>query len=330
VPVFISRKLLNETISPITAKAYQRSVGYFWAWVKITYKVRTRTYPVPVPWLVKFIQQHIDDGVPQKVSAQIAAGGNRAVASTLSLSSIRSILVPISIEHTIRGVTNNTRHPAIGFVIKRLKRRPDYKKRVFLPITADVLVKMLATCGNDLRGERDKAIMLVGFAGGGRRRSEIAGLTLKHLQKTDEGYIARIPNHKTRGFTHEPLIFPIFDNAAKQLDRWLASSGIKDGKVFRSIDKHGNISQHFDGQSVVRVLRVALERAGYPPRLYSAHSLRYGFMTQTAKERIALTDAMAISGHRNSEAATRYYRVGNIVDNPAAHLSAKIGIPVRK
>lgn len=324
---FISRKLLNETIDPKTAIQYSRDLAYFWAWAKYTYKTRKK-YPVPVTWIIKFIQQHIEGSVPKNVAENIVRAGKRSVGGKLSLTTVRSFLVPLSVEHVIRAVPNSTRHPAVSFLLARLKARPNLKKRTFLPITTDVLIKMLDTCGNDLRGERDRAVMLVGFAGGGRRRGEIAALRLNYLQKTDDGYIARLPSHKTFRFTHEPLMFPIFDNAAKQLDRWLTLSGIKDGKVFRAINKHGHILDHFDHQTVVVILRKALAKAGYPPKLYCGHSLRYGFITQTAKERISLTDAMAISGHRNPEAATRYYRPGNIIDNPAAHLSANIGIPI--
>lgn len=281
-------------------------------------------YPVPVTWIIKFVQQHIEGSVPRAIAQRIRRRRVRAVGEKLSLSTVRSFLVPLSVEHVIRAVPNSTRHPAVSFLVTRLRGRPNPKKRTFLPITTDILVKLLATCGDDLRGERDRAILLVGFAGGGRRIGEIAALKVSFLQKMEEGYIARLPTHKTYRFTHEPLTFPIFDKAAKQLDRWLAVSGVKDGKVFRAINKHGHILDHFTHQAVVWVLRKALAKAGLPPKLYCGHSLRYGFMTQTAKERISLTDAMAISGHRNPEAASRYYRPGNIVDNPAAHLSAHI------
>lgn len=49
-------------------------------------------------------------------------------------------------------------------------------------MTGGVLAKILATCATDsLRELRDRAILMVAFASGGRRRSEIAGLRVEQL-----------------------------------------------------------------------------------------------------------------------------------------------------
>lgn len=51
-----------------------------------------------------------------------------------------------------------------------------------MPITSDVLAKLLVTfASGSLRDLRDKAILMVAFASGGRRRSEIAGLRVELL-----------------------------------------------------------------------------------------------------------------------------------------------------
>ena len=69
------------------------------------------------------------------------------------------------------------------------------------------------------------------------------------------------------------------------LARWislLASHDIRSGKLFRGIDRHGNILDGCTGQTVYRLVRRAAERAGLDHSLYGAHSLRSGFATQAA------------------------------------------------
>ena len=63
----------------------------------------------------------------------------------------------------------------------RAKRRPR-KRKSAMSVTGAVLAMLLATCSTDsLKDIRDRAILMVGFASGGRRRSEIAGLRRDQL-----------------------------------------------------------------------------------------------------------------------------------------------------
>lgn len=83
-----------------------------------------------------------------------------------------------------RGLTGAFSSPALKSAIRlavravpRMRRRKSAKA-----ITGDVLAKLLATCATDnLRDLRDRAILMVAFASGGRRRSEIAGLRVEQL-----------------------------------------------------------------------------------------------------------------------------------------------------
>jgi integrase len=319
---------IQNSILPTTAKCYERDLKYFWIWARVAYGAKRAHYPVPLSWLISFVYEHIE-GLGENRVARMRVFRKSITGNKITLRTVRRFIAAVSIEHTIRGVTNTCRHPTFHFLIKRLRRRRGFKKRTFLPITADILVQLLNVCGNDLRGERDRALLLVAFAGGGRRRSEIGRLRIEHLERTHNGYIARMPEHKTFGYTEAPLVFPIFDNAARQLDRWLVKSGVKEGLVFRSIDKHGNVKDCYDIQATHHIVKKLIEKAGLPPALYGTHSLRSGFITQTARDGIPLTEAMAVSGHKTIEAALSYYRIGRILDNPAAHLSAGL-VSVRR
>lgn len=318
------RECLNDAVSPITAKLYKRDLSYFWAWARIANISDKATYPVPVSWLIEFTLDHIQGLSPKRI-ARLQECGHHPTGRPLSPKTISRILVPLSHEHKMRCLITPFVHPKYRFLNKRLLHRTQNVRIKPIPITIDVLIKLLNACSFDIRGHRDRALLMVGFAGGGRRRSELSALSIEHLSRIENGYIARLPEHKTAGITQEPLVFPIFDSAARQLDRWLNVSGIKSGPVFRSIHHSGRIlSKQMNGRLVSRVIKGLAERAGLPSQLITAHSLRSGFITEAAKQKIPLLEAMTISNHRSYDTAYGYYKPGCLADNPAAHMSAML------
>ena len=68
--------------------------------------------------------------------------------------------------------------------MKASGRTPQRKSRK--PVTRDVLDRLLATCsGSKAIDLRDRAILLVAFAAGGRRRSEVAALRHSQISVAD-------------------------------------------------------------------------------------------------------------------------------------------------
>ena len=103
--------------------------------------------------------------------------------------------------------------------------------------TANILRRLLAPIAGDLRGLRDRALLLVGFAGA-LRRSELAAIRLEHLEKTDRGIRLTLPHSKgdSAGAVTVPL--PYGDTElcpVHALGRWLQAAGLTDGPVFRRI-----------------------------------------------------------------------------------------------
>jgi len=104
-----------------------------------------------------------------------------------------------------------------------------------------ILERMVATCTDGLHGVRDKAILLVAFGSGGRRRSEIANFQAEDLRESEDGYILRLRKNKTdqEGDGND---VPVFGKAARALDTWLKASGVQSGHLFRGINNDGEIT----------------------------------------------------------------------------------------
>jgi integrase len=183
---------------------------------------------------------------------------------------------------------------------------------------------LLATCGEDLQGVRDRALLLFGWASGGRRRSEITAATFENVRRDGEGFIYELQVSKTnQSGSNDPKRFkPIQGAAAQALRVWygmLLAQGITSGKIFRGI-RHGRIVEDLRADAVRDIVRRRAKLADQPLGRLSAHSLRSGFVTEAGKQGIGLGDTMALTGHRSVQTVMGYYQSGEVGNNRGARL----------
>lgn len=110
---------------------------------------------------------------------------------------------------------------------------------------------------------------------------------------------------------------PLKGIAGEALQAWLTASGIVDGEIFRQVRKGGQLGEPLSPASVRDIVRKRAKLAGLP-EVFSAHSLRSGFVTEAAIQKVPLADTMAMTGHKSVASVVGYYRPSN--DNPAAKL----------
>src|SRR5690606_28185567 len=185
-------------------------------------------------------------------------------------------------------------------------------------VTGDILSRLLATCNSDsLRDIRDRAILMVAFASGGRRRSEIAGLRKEQLTQEEpiliDGDIPlpslsiHLGRTKTSGAENDEVVY-ITGRPVEALDAWLTAARIESGSVFRAIDRWGNVSRRsLDPKAINDIVKQRAETAGLDPRDFSAHGLRSGYLTEAANRGLPLAEAMEQSRRRSYQQASSYY-----------------------
>jgi integrase len=184
---------------------------------------------------------------------------------------------------------------------------------------------LLGTCQDDLPGIRDRALLLFGFASGGRRRSEIVAATLENVRRDgDGGFVFALNRAKglESGARASPDFKPIVGQAATALEAWLKElfrAKITEGAIFRRV-QDGRITEPLQDRRVYNIVR---QRAGLvepPLGKLSAHSLRSGFVTEAGRQNIPISAAMALTGHRSVQTFIRYYRSGEVAALAAARL----------
>jgi integrase len=146
-------------------------------------------------------------------------------------------------------------------------------------LTKEPLQAVLATCDDSPRGKRDRALLLFGWASGGRRRSESAGAAMENLRKVgSRGYLCILAYSKTNqdGKVNPADDKPIAGIAAAALEQWLEVSGITEGPIFRRILKGGRIlDEALDPTAIRKIVKQRCLQVGLVGD-FSAHSLRAG------------------------------------------------------
>ena len=249
-------------------------------------------------------------------------------AGTLKTSSLARRLTTINRAHQAAGqpspaTMQNAVVSEVWKGIKRTKGTAQHGKKPFL--TPD-LRRIVAELPQDLRGVRDRALLLTGFAGG-FRRSELAALRVEDLETTPDGLVVRLGRSKTdQEGQGRPVALPYGSDSqtcpVRTLCVWLDQAGITSGPVFRAIDRCGLVSgQALHADSIGYLVKRAAGRAGLETMEYAGHSLRAGLATQAAMNGASELAIMKQTGHRSLATVRKYIREGSLFrDNAAAKL----------
>lgn len=242
-------QLLREGESANTRRSYESALRYWAAWYVARYG-QTIKLPVPPVVVVQFMLDHLGRTHRGKVICELPTALDEVLVSTglkgklgpLALNTVEHRLAVLSKVHQLKRLANPCEDPAVKQLLKRARRA--HAKRGALPhsktaATKEPLEAMLATCGEDLVGIRDRALLLFGWSSGGRRRSEVAGAKIERLQRTKEGYVYKMGHSKTnQAAKANPKLHPdkpILGDAADALEKWLRASGLEKGPIFRRL-----------------------------------------------------------------------------------------------
>lgn len=252
---------------------------------------------------------------PQTVATYLAS----RAACGAKVSTVNRALSAIAAAHREQGSEWQT-HAAVAATMKGIRRTHGIAVSKKAPVTESVLREMLRQLPTDLSGIRDRALILLGWFGA-FRRSEVASLAVGDLSFVSEGLIVRVARSKTDQDGHgqeKGIPSGAAICAVSALKEWLARGDIKEGRVFRSIDRHGRIGRSISSASVGQIVKAAAEAAGLDSKQFAGHSLRAGFITTAARKGKSLDAIMRTSGHRSETVARGYIRHATLFCDNAA------------
>ena len=300
-----ARDYARAAASDNTLKAYAKDWAHFARWCRMK-------GAEPLPPSPEMIGLYLAD---------LASGAGPSPA--LSVSTIERRLSGLAWNYAQRGFVLDRKNRHIATVLAGIKRkhaRPPVQKEAIL---AEDILAMVATLPYDLRGLRDRAILLLGYAGG-LRRSEIISLDVGKDDTHDSGGWIEILgdgavltlNAKAgwreveigRGSSNQTC--PVH-----ALEQWLHFAKIDFGPLFTAVSRDGSraLERRLNDRHVARLVQRTALAAGLRPELpeaerralFAGHSLRAGLASSAEIDERHVQKQL---GHASAEMTRRYQR----------------------
>lgn len=308
----------KSTNSARTLETYARDFARFVAWAD------GRSLPsMPTsPEIVAVYLAAMADGA---VRVDWKARGGRPHTSTRpkKYATIQLAYNAIVATHLAAGHDWPHAHPLIVRVMRGIRRTLGTTQKKAAALSVDDLHAMLAACSSDLAGTRNRALLSIGFFAA-LRRSELVAIDISEVRVEPRGLIVRIRESKgdQTAIGEDIALPPAKDKTVcpvRLFKAWLKASGIKEGPLFRRIDKAGHLGVYaLTPQTVGLLVKRLADEAGLDPETLSGHSLRAGFVTSAAASGKSLKNIMRQTRHKSERVAMGYMRPATLFTDNAA------------
>jgi site-specific recombinase XerD len=254
---------------------------------------------------------------PLPAMADAVAAYIAECARSLKVGSIQRRLNAIAEAHKAMGLESPTHAPIVRNTMKGIRRTKGTAPSQKSPALTDDIRAMVEATDPGLIGLRDRALILLGFASA-FRRSELVRLATDDCIFSKDGLTVTLRRSKTDQTGEGRRIgIPYGSNPdtcpVRNLQEWMEQAGIADGRLFRSINRHGQVqARGLSGIDVARIVKKLAVRAGLDAAKYAGHSLRAGHATAAAIAGASERSIMNQTGHRSVQMVRRYIREGSL------------------
>ena len=263
---------------------------------------------------------------PLPASAETVASYIAECASHLKVGTIQRRMNAIAEAHKAVGLDSPTHHAMVTNTMKGIRRTKGTAPVQKTPTLTDDIRAMVDATDTGIIGLRDRAMVLLGFAGA-FRRSELVALDFEDCTFGKDGLTVTLRRSKTdQDGVGRKIGIPYGSNPdtcpVRTVQTWLEMAGVTSGPLLRSINRHGHLRPgKLSGIDVGRVVKKLAERAGLDPAKYAGHSLRAGHATSAAIAGASERSIMNQTGHRSVQMVRRYIRDGSLFrENSAGKL----------
>jgi site-specific recombinase XerD len=251
---------------------------------------------------------------PEKVASYVADLAKCGLKS----SSIRIAVASISSIHKLNGLNDPAQHPDVKIEMRRMHRTLGRQSKQAYGITVPILEKMLSAASNNLRGIRDRALLLIAYDSM-CRRSELVSLKIAAINIYDEGHEYQMKIRLRKSKTDQELqgrwIF-LRKRSADATALWINQANLKDGYLFRGINNAIEITEDLKGTQINRIYKRLAKEAGLPKELIdhiSGHSMRVGAAQDLLRAGASIPMIMNRGRWSKTDTVMRYLENSNTV-----------------
>ena len=238
------------------------------------------------------------------------------------VSTLTRRVASISQAHQAAGYSSPTQSLSVRATLKGIRRTKTSGTTQKAPVLVEDLRRMVQELDDSLMGKRDRALLLIGFAGA-FRRSELVSLDAADVSFDNNGLTVLLRVSKTdQEGEGRKVGLPYGSNLAtcpvRSLQEWLRAASITEGALFIGINRHGTPQGRLSDKAVALIVKKVAMAAGMNSTLYAGHSLRAGLATSAAMAGISERSIMAQTGHKSVMMVRRYIRDGSLFRENAA------------
>lgn len=238
------------------------------------------------------------------------------VAPKLAVATIERRLVSLHVAHIDQGFPSPVHDPRVKQLMQGVRRSLGVAQRQVKSIEKEILLDMwsAANQAHPVWAARTVALFAIGWAGA-FRRSELVSLTWEAITWLDSGIEIFLRASKVdpsaAGFT-KYIPYAHGDRCPiKALKHWQDVCGCTTGFIFKAVGQSGRISEKpLTSHGVAQIVKRIIKQTGRDPEVYSAHSLRAGFVTAGTLASIPDYQLMQVTGHKSNATLQKYVRVG--------------------
>jgi site-specific recombinase XerD len=276
------RQYVDAALAANTVRAYRSDLHHFIAW--------GGTLPATEAQVAHYLAQH---------------------AATLAVSTLTRHLAAIAQAHRARGFPSPSESELVQATLRGIRRAHGRAVRQVAPLLKEQLIRMVRGLSGS-RGLRDRALLLIGFAGA-LRRAELVALDVEDVCVTPDGILLHLRRSKTDpdGIGRE-IAIPWVQGRhcpGRALWDWLQIADITTGAIFRRVDPFDHVlPKRLTPQSVSLIIKQRGAAIGLDPSHYAGHSLRAGFVTSATAKGASPSSIRDQTGHKSDAMMQRYVR----------------------
>jgi site-specific recombinase XerD len=265
-----------------------------------------RAYRADMEEFIRYCTKHGLVALPANPSS-VAGFLMDAATTGIKSSTIRRKESSISAIHRLSYLTDPTKHPEVRIAIRKIQRKIGTQFGQAYPIDEVLLRRLLAACGNDLRGLRNQVLLRLAYESL-RRRSELVSLRLEDLEPNPDGSAVILLRRGKTDQTGNGSWVALSKNTHRIIKLWISAAELTEGPLLRSVHR-GTIGPSLNPGQINRVLKKLARDAGLHENIVnriSGHSTRVGRAQDLLKVGASLPQMMHAGGWSKPDTVMRY------------------------